>query len=41
MVLDIEPQQRTMLRVSLDPDVDEEARSALPLRQGRGIRWIE
>ena len=40
-VLDNEPQQRTMLRVSLDPDVDEEARRALPLRQGRGIRWIE
>ncbi len=39
-LLDVEPQQRTMLRVSLDPDVDQEARSALPLRQGRGIRWI-
>jgi AcrR family transcriptional regulator len=39
-LLEAETQQRTMLRVSLDPDVDEEARRALPLRQGRGIGWF-
>ncbi|MDQ1509863.1 MAG: hypothetical protein QOG50_1707 [Actinomycetota bacterium] len=34
-----EPQQRTMLRLSLEADPAE--RSQLPLRQGRGIKWIE
>jgi glutathione S-transferase len=33
-----EAQQRTMLRLSLEADPAE--RSKLPLRQGRGIRWI-
>jgi AcrR family transcriptional regulator len=39
MIVDSEPQQRTMLRLSLEPD----ASSAEPLllRQGRAIRWIE
>ena len=35
-----EAQQRTMLRLSLDPDLDDERRSALPLRQGRVIGWL-
>jgi AcrR family transcriptional regulator len=34
-----EAQQRTMLRLSLEADPME--RSHLPLRQGRGITWIE
>ena len=34
-----EVQQRTMLRLSLEADPVE--RSQLPLRQGRGIKWIE
>ena len=34
-----EAQQRTMLRLSLEADDHE--RAQLPLRQGRGIRWIE
>ena len=34
-----EAQQRTMLRLSLEADPIERAR--LPLRQGRGIKWIE
>lgn len=34
-----EPQQRTMLRLSLEADPAE--RAQLPLRQGRGIKWIE
>ncbi len=34
-----EAQQRTMLRLSLEPDPVD--RSQLPLRQGRGIKWIE
>jgi AcrR family transcriptional regulator len=37
MVVDTEAQQRTMLRLSLDPDTD---RSRLPLRQGRAIGWF-
>lgn len=36
-----EDQQRTMLRLSLDPTVSEERRAALPLRQGRVIGWVE
>ncbi len=36
-ILSTEPQQRTMLRLSLTSGVD---RSSLPLRQGRAIRWI-
>ena len=39
MLLDTEAQQRTMLRLSLEADPVE--RAQLPLRQGRGIRWIE
>ena len=34
-----EAQQRTMLRLSLEPEPVE--RSQLPLRQGRAIKWIE
>ena len=34
-----EAQQRTMLRLSLEGDRGE--RAQLPLRQGRGIKWIE
>lgn len=37
IILETEAQQRTMLRLSLADDVD---RTALPLRQGRAIRWI-
>jgi AcrR family transcriptional regulator len=37
VVVDTEPQQRTMLRLSLSEGVD---RAALPLRQGRAIGWI-
>jgi AcrR family transcriptional regulator len=39
MIVETEPQQRTMLRLSLEADDDE--RAALPLRQGRAIGWIE
>jgi AcrR family transcriptional regulator len=39
IVVETEPQQRTMLRLSLEADAEE--RSALVLRQGRAIRWIE
>ena len=35
-----EAQQRTMLRLSLDPELEDERRSALPLRQGRVIGWL-
>jgi AcrR family transcriptional regulator len=38
MVVDTEQQQRTMLRLSLEPG---SARPELPLRQGRGIGWFE
>lgn len=38
LIIDTEAQQRTMLRLSLDPVPAEPA--AFPLRQGRGIRWI-
>ena len=38
LILSTEQQQRTMLRLSLDPDVGR--RSGLPLRQGRAIPWI-
>ncbi|MEP6854593.1 MAG: TetR family transcriptional regulator [Pedococcus sp.] len=38
MVIGTENQQRTMLRLSLDPDTSHEA---LPLRQGRAITWFE
>ena len=37
IVVGTEEQQRTMLRLSLDPS----ARADLPLRQGRAIAWIE
>jgi AcrR family transcriptional regulator len=39
MIVDTEPQQRTMLRLSLESDPAE--RAQLPLRQGRAIVWIE
>lgn len=39
LILDTEPQQRTMLRLSLQADAGE--RGALPLRQGRVVRWVE
>jgi AcrR family transcriptional regulator len=38
-LLENEPQQRTMLRLSLEADPVQ--RAQLPLRQGRGIKWIE
>src|SRR5260221_12876005 len=38
LVVDTEPQQRTMLRLSLEPDPT--LRGELPLRQGRAIGWI-
>ena len=38
MIVDTEPQQRTMLRLSLEASRSE--REALPLRQGRAIAWI-
>jgi AcrR family transcriptional regulator len=41
IVLDSEPQQRTMLRLSLDGSPSGEPRADLPLRQGRAIGWIE
>lgn len=37
MVVDTEPQQRTMLRLSLEPDTESRQ---LPLRQGRAIGWF-
>ena len=37
MVVDTEPQQRTMLRLSLEPDTQSRQ---LPLRQGRAIGWF-
>jgi AcrR family transcriptional regulator len=39
MVVHTEPQQRTMLRLSLEASPEERAR--LPLRQGRAIKWLE
>lgn len=39
MVLDHEPELRTQLRLALDPSAADG--EALPLRQGRGIAWIE
>ena len=38
MILETEPQQRTMLRLSLEQTPDEQR--GLPLRQGRAIAWI-
>jgi AcrR family transcriptional regulator len=38
LIVDTESQQRTMLRLSLDPDPS--LRGELPLRQGRAIGWI-
>ena len=38
IVVDTEDQQRTMLRLSLDPKISKES---LPLRQGRAITWFE
>src|SRR3954451_18319358 len=37
MVVDTEPQQRTMLRLSLETDTESRQ---LPLRQGRAIGWF-
>lgn len=37
MVVDTEPQQRTMLRLSLEADTEAQQ---LPLRQGRAIGWF-
>ena len=39
MLLEFEPQQRTMLRLSLEAGPEE--RAQLPLRQGRVIKWLE
>jgi AcrR family transcriptional regulator len=39
ILLDTEPQQRTMLRLSLEPSTT--TRPELPLRRGRAIGWIE
>jgi AcrR family transcriptional regulator len=39
LIVDTEPQQRTMLRLSLEPDPGR--REPLLLRQGRAIHWIE
>jgi AcrR family transcriptional regulator len=38
LIVDTEAQQRTMLRLSLDPDPS--GRGELPLRKGRAIGWI-
>jgi AcrR family transcriptional regulator len=38
IIVDTEHQQRTMLRLSLDPEISNES---LPLRQGRAIAWFE
>ena len=38
LIVDTEAQQRTMLRLSLDPD--QSHRGQLPLRKGRAIGWI-
>jgi hypothetical protein len=38
LIVDTEAQQRTMLRLSLDPDPGH--RGQLPLRKGRAIGWI-
>ena len=38
LIVDTEPEQRTMLRLSLDPEPS--VRGELPLRQGRAIGWI-
>jgi AcrR family transcriptional regulator len=38
VVMDTEPQQRTMLRLSLEPTTESKE---LPLRQGRAITWFE
>jgi AcrR family transcriptional regulator len=37
LIVETEAQQRSMLRLSLEPDVDH---GGLPLRQGRAIGWI-
>lgn len=39
LIVDTEAQQRTMLRLSLDPNA--KAREPLLLRQGRAIAWIQ
>jgi AcrR family transcriptional regulator len=40
MIVGTEPQQRTMLRLSLAADADAEGPASLPLRQGRAIAWL-
>jgi AcrR family transcriptional regulator len=39
LVLELEPELRTQLRLALDPDAPDRGR--LPLRRGRRIAWIE
>jgi AcrR family transcriptional regulator len=38
LIIDTEPAQRTMLRLSLEPDPTQ--RGELPLRKGRAVAWI-
>jgi AcrR family transcriptional regulator len=38
LIIDTEPAQRTMLRLSLEPDPTQ--RADLPLRKGRAVAWI-
>jgi hypothetical protein len=38
LIVDTEAQQRTMLRLSLEPETSAEQ---LPLRRGRAINWFE
>jgi AcrR family transcriptional regulator len=38
LIIDTEPAQRTMLRLSLEPEPEQ--RGELPLRKGRAIAWI-
>jgi hypothetical protein len=39
LVLELEPELRTQLRLALDPDAPD--RGQLPLRRGRRITWIQ
>jgi AcrR family transcriptional regulator len=39
LIVDTEPQQRAMLRLSLEPDPSH--RGEMPLRKGRAIGWIK
>lgn len=40
LIIGTEPQQRTMLRLSLAADAEPDRRASLPLRQGRAIAWL-